>query len=302
MGMPTWTLHVVGLTALWAAMEAAAASIVRHYHPMQIVGMRYGGHLLLIAAWCVLSSSRGALKTAHPVLQLVRGACMFLTPTAFVMASGSLPARSVWALFWTAPIFAAVFARMVLGERCETATWGALLVSFGAALLVLAPDSIEIQLDLVWALMAGAAFAAYVILSRVLRGETLLSSLTYTGLGAFCGVVPWMLAEWRPINTADLVTIAAIAGAGLLFLAWLDLALETTPVRRIAPLLYMVLFWEVAIESTWLRELPSLRAVAGCIVWLAAVWLATYYGGSLRTIEVDAQAGRRSAGGPTAND
>jgi drug/metabolite transporter (DMT)-like permease len=273
----TWMLHVAGLTVLWAAMEAAAASISRHYHPIQIVGMRYAGHLLLIAAWCLLSSNRRPLSTAYPVLQLLRGACMFVTPAAFVMGAASVPAGSVWALFWTAPIVAVGLARMVLGERCETVIWVALLVSFGSALLILDPKATGVRLELAWPVLASAAFAAYVILSRALRGETLISSLTYTGLGAFCGVVPWMLAEWRPVRTDDLVTIGAIAGAGLLFLAWLDRALEAAPVRRIAPLLYMVVFWEVAIECLWLRELPSATAVTGAVFWLAAVWMATCY-------------------------
>jgi drug/metabolite transporter (DMT)-like permease len=276
--MPNWMMQLVGLTALWAAMETAAASISRHYHPMQTVGMRYGFHLLFIASWCLLLRKRGVLRTAHPVLQLARGACMFVTPAALVMGAAAVSASSVWALFWTAPIIAVVLARMFLGERCETATWIALSVSLGAALLVLEPNTTRVRLELAWPLLAAISFAAYVSMSRALKDEALASSLAYTGIGAFCAALPWMLSEWRPIMTADFAIFAGIAGVGMLFLAWLDQALSAVPVQNTAPFLFMVVFWEMVIDFLWRQERPSMAAAAGWVIWLVAIWISIHYG------------------------
>jgi drug/metabolite transporter (DMT)-like permease len=264
---------LVVFTALWAVVEALGYLVSKRYHFVQIVGMRYAVHLIVLLAICMLTSRRVPLKTSHPGLQILRGVCMFVWPASFIVAISTMPGRDLWALFWVTPLLIAVFAHWVLEERFRPLGWVLLACAHVGALLMLSPDRQVLGVTAAFALIAALAFAVYITLSRSLRDEPLATSLFYTGLTVLICSAPFVALSWQPIETRDLAAITGIGAFGLLALYCVDRALQLAPASFVAPFLYGAVAWEVALQVLGTHELPSSRTVLGAaIVFVVAAW------------------------------
>lgn len=275
---------LVVFTALWPIVEALGYSVSKHYHFVQIVGMRYAVHLVVLFAFCTLASRRLTIATPHPWLQILRGLCMFVWPSSFIVAIGSMSGRDLWSMFWIMPLFVGIFAHFVLGERLRLLGWALLAVGYGGALLLLNPDQRALSATALLPLVGALAFAVYVALSRALRDEPISTSLFWTGATVLVCVAPLTLMVWRPIASGDLAAIAGIGTFGLIALFCIDRALQIAPASFVAPFLFGAVAFEVALQVLATRIPPSERAVAGAlaIFFVAAWWLASQIPWKLR--------------------
>src|SRR5690606_738149 len=99
------------------------------------------------------------------------------------------------------------------------------------------------------ALVMGGSLAGYVVLSRILRGEHLAASLFYTAVGAILpmSLIVWIV--WTPVAASSLVPALLTGALSLLILGAFDMALDRARVAFVAPLIPLVLFWEVGLSS-----------------------------------------------------
>lgn len=85
----------------------------------------------------VLRHGIAGLRTAHPVLHIIRVVLSALGVQAFVMAlAAATPIWQVIALVMTAPLFVLLGAKLFLGETVTSARWIAAAVGFAGAIVV----------------------------------------------------------------------------------------------------------------------------------------------------------------------
>ena len=72
----------------------------------------------------------------------------------------------------------------------------------------------------------GGSAAAYMVLSRLLRDESLPASLFYTAIGAGVptGLIVWRV--WTPVIASEVLAILIIGALSLLILGAFDLSLN----------------------------------------------------------------------------
>jgi drug/metabolite transporter (DMT)-like permease len=191
-------------------------------------------------------------------------------PVSFVSALPHMPRDAVWAIFWIAPLVVIALGRWWLRERVPAAIWLITLFGYAGAWLLLRGEALPApKLAVGGPLVAALAFSCYVVLSRRLREEWIATSLFYTGLGAFCAILPFMVAEWRPVHPADLPMILGLGTSGLLLLMFLDQSVERVAAGYLAPVLYGAVVFEDLGRSLLRQSLPGAPAWV-CIVLIVA--------------------------------
>lgn len=261
-------LWIAVFTALWGLIERLGMGIAETYHFSQIVFMRYVVHLLALMLICLLYRVRQPLKTARPAAQWSRGVCMWLMPMSFIVVVTVQSGANLWAMFWTMPLFVAILAKFTLGERQSLLGWALLLVGFIAMCLVLGADPTRVTPTTFIPVLGGLSFAAYVVLSRSLRDEALLTGLIYTGLVPMLAMLPFALLYWQAIQPSDVIRIVAIGLVGLASLYSLDRALVHVSATWIAPLLFGAVISELLIEFLRTATLPGGTQIIGSLLLL----------------------------------
>jgi drug/metabolite transporter (DMT)-like permease len=261
-------LLVLAATLFWPLQEGFGGVLMRSHHAAQVVALRYIAHLLLMGIVVLPRHGLRAFATTRPGLQLLRGLCMFGMPAGFILAVGNAGIGWIWTVFWLMPAIALAGA-LLLSERPGLTAWGAALVApfAAAAIWEAVPGGVA---GTAAALLMGGSFAAYVVLSRVLREEKLIASLFYTAVGALLPMSLFVWPVWTPVTGADIVPALITGLLSLLILGAFDLATEAAPVSAVAPLIPLVLVWEMLLGALRHTRPMFTADIAGMTLILAA--------------------------------
>ena len=262
---------------LWAVIEDELGVRLRQpYDLTQIVWSRYASHLLLVyAIWGLRQPSR-LWRTARLRLQLSRALLMLVMPLSFGAAVAYAGQQaSVWATFWCAPPLILVFARFIAAERAPVSVWMLTVLASAGAVLILSPVTAPTGKALAFALLMAVSFALYVVLTRMLRHETLSANLFYTAVGVLLPLSLYVPRIWVMPSAHDAVILFGIGAVGLAALMALDRALERTESSMSAA--FVTAQVPAALLMLWLRHTAlvsrqTLLGLAAISVSLLALW------------------------------
>ncbi len=155
--------------ALFAGLAVfARVAMNSGLHPFVVVFLR---NLFAVAMLLPLLTWRGAGLLQSPQIGLYgfRVAISFLSMLAWFYAISLIPIGEVMAIGFLAPLFGTLGAIFLLGEKVRMRRWGALLIGFAGAMIILRPGGAPLGLGQICA-----------VLSAVLTGVTavLIKQLT----------------------------------------------------------------------------------------------------------------------------
>lgn len=275
-----WASAFVGIRAVGHELSPGALAL----------GRMLVGSLTLTAIVLVVRTRRRAAPTVPRGRLLgaiaLWGAAWFgLYNLALNAAERHLDAGTAALLVNVAPVVVAVLAGLLLGEGFPARLLAGMAIAFGGVVLIATTtsaggtDVAGVLLGLLAALVyAGAAVAQKRLLARV-------DALTVTWIGAVAGTVallPYLPALLTELATASGATTAGIAYLGVFptavaFLTW-GYALSRTTAGRLAAATYAVPPIVVLLSWTLLGEFPAPLALAGGLLCLAGVAVATRRG------------------------
>lgn len=237
----------------FALADTVAKWLGQDYPAVEIVFFRYLFGLLPVVIFVWRSGGFACLRTRRPLLHLLRAALLFAAITLFFKALQGLPLAEAIAVAFTAPLFITALAGPLLGETVGPRRWGAVIVGFIGALVMVRPGSETFRPEALLVLASAFSFSLLVTLTRRLtRTETNAALLTYSTLFAGILSLPFLPFVWRPPAVEDLgffVLLGLIGGVA----AYLVIqAYRHAPVSVIAPFDYTALIW---------------GALAGWLIW-----------------------------------
>ena len=278
---------------LWASAFVGIRAVGHELSPGALaLGRMLVGSLTLTAIVLVVRRRRRARwgGTAVPLLRgrllgaiAVWGAAWFgLYNLALNAAERHLDAGTAALLVNVAPVVVAVLAGVLLGEGFPARLLAGMAIAFAGVVLIATTtsaggaDIAGVLLGLLAALVyAGAAVAQKRLLARA-------DALTVTWIGAVAGTVA--LLPFLPSLLSELATASAAAAAGFVylgvfptavaFLTW-GYALSRTTAGRLAAATYAIPPVVVLLSWTLLGEIPAPLALAGGVLCLAGVAVAT---------------------------
>ena len=219
----TAALWMTGAVVSFSTMAIAGRELSSELNTFQIMFWR---SLIGAATLALLIgvSRRGfaQLRTQRPGLHLLRNVGHYFGQNCWLYAVTVIPLAQVFALEFTVPIWVALLAPFILGERFTVMKLVSVLLGFFGVLLVVQPTSAGLGFGQLVALAAAVGFAANVFCTKLLsKTETTLTILFWMTVsqGLMSIAIDFGLsgpAGMTPMPTRSALPWIAVMGFGAL--------------------------------------------------------------------------------------
>ncbi len=258
---------MVGFTGLDTSAKWLSASL-----PItQIIWTRYVGASLIAIAASRVVSQPVTLRSKRPWLQLVRSALLFGSTTANLLAVRQLQLSETATISFLTPIFVALLAGPLLGEKVSTERMIVIAVGFLGVVIATRPGTAAFQPIVLVAIAGVVCNSGYVLATRKLAGadlpQTTLAWTQIAGIIFLTPVLPWV---WRDPGSAGAWLLMAglgvfgAAGHGLLIVAH-----RFAPAPILTPFTYTQLIWMIISGVVVFGDWPAPATLVGAALVVA---------------------------------
>jgi drug/metabolite transporter (DMT)-like permease len=265
-------LLMVAAIGFFVSMDTIAKYLAQWYPVPGIVWARYVINVALLLAWLGARGELRRVRTARPGIQVARGLLLASATSLYFTSLKVLPLADAAAIGFVLPLFVAVLAVPMLGERLDLPRGIAILVGLAGALIVVRPGSALFTPYALLPVAMALCNALYQILTRKVAGvEHPMTSLVW---GAIVGAVLLSAVApfaWEPPRVwwhwglLGVIGVLASIGHYLLIRSY-----EYAGATLLAPFTYTTIVWAVLLGFLVFGQLPDGWSIAGMAVIVAS--------------------------------
>jgi drug/metabolite transporter (DMT)-like permease len=261
-------LLMVSAIGFFVLMDTIAKYLSQWYPVPGIVWARYVVNLGILLAWFAARGELGRIRTARPGIQLARGLLLAGATFLYFTSLKVLPLADAAAIGFVLPLFVAMLAVPMLGERLDGPRTIAIFIGLAGALVIVRPGTDVFTPYALLPVAMAACNALYQVLTRKIAGEE--HPLTSLIWGAIVGAVLLSVAApiyWKAPDVGwhwvllGVIGLLASIGHYLLIRAY-DYAGATL----LAPYSYTVMVWAVLLGFLVFGQLPDGWSVGGMVI------------------------------------
>ncbi len=265
-------LRGVGFLVSSLVLMALMSALVKLVSPRQplaeVVFYRFAGSLPPLLWILYRHGGLGLLRTTQPAQHLVRSLFGVLGIALYFYALGVIPMADATALTYSAPLFLAVFAVVLLGERVHAAAWLAVGAGFVGMLLVANPRGHGIGVGTA-AAIGSAVFGALVSvwIRRLSASDAPVTIAVFYNTFGMIVAAAWLVTSvGSPGFDMDTMYmgVAGLLGGAQQYL--MTSAFRYAEASFLAPLQYLLLVFAAVVGWLFWDEVPTLAAVAGALI------------------------------------
>jgi len=266
-------LWMGGAVLSFSVMAIAVRELTRTLGSFEILFLRSVVSLAIMAAmlpYCGLH----VLRTQRFGLHVARNVLHFGGQYAWVYAISLLPLATVFAIEFTMPVWTAVLAMLILGERLNRGRVVMLALGLAGILIILKPG-IEPVSPSALVMLAGAfAYASVMIATkRLAQGDSAFAILFYMAVIQLpLGLVP-ALSEWVTPGLADVPWIVAVGATGMIAHFCLARAFRIADASLVVPIDFLRLPLITGVGVLFYNEPLEISVLLGA----AVIFFGTYY-------------------------
>ena len=267
-------LTVVGWASAFPAIRAGLAA----FGPLELGALRFA--IAAVPAVIFLAIKRPALPKLNGLWRFGVGGAIFVALYTAMLNIGETTVSAGAAAFIinVSPIFTAIMAMILLGERFPTLAWVGTFVSFAGIGVIAMGEGNGLTFNTGALLILGSALCSSVntIVQKPLfkNHHPLTVAAWNMVLGALClsPFLPQSLVEAAHASSAGLgaVIYLGIVPSFISYAAWAT-ALSRLPAARASNFPYLVSPMAVLIGFFWLAEVPSTLGIVGGVLALGGV-------------------------------
>ena len=232
-------LFLAGMVC-FTLIDSCAKWLVQTLPPMEVVFIRYLGHLALVLVFYLpfyglsLMRSQAIWREIWRGLMLLGGTYLNFTAVKY------LPLATTAALAFTAPLWITALSIPLLGERVGARRWAAVVVGFLGVLVVVRPGFEGFHWATLVALGTALCASLYFIETRKLAGvDSAGTQQFYAALIATVLIAPLALADWHwPVGAFDWFIFVIIGFWGWLGHQLITIAYRYAQASLLAPFTY----------------------------------------------------------------
>lgn len=235
-------LWMGGAVFSFTLMAIAGREVSVELDTFELLAYRSAIGMAILAVIIALRGEWQAMQLRHPGQHLLRNLVHFTAQNLWFHALVTVPLAQVFALEFTAPLWALLLSPLLLGERLTRPRAMAALLGFAGILLVTRPGSVPVTPGLIAAASCAIGFALNYILTKRLTGVTTTLSILWwmtvmqTTFGLFAAGIDGRIA--LPSSaTMPWVVILGLTGLGAHFC--ITSALRLAPATLVMPFDFM---------------------------------------------------------------
>ena len=215
----------------------------------------------------------GALRTRRIGLHATRNVLHFGGQAAWVYAIGVLPLATVFAIEFTMPVWTAVLATLLLGERLDRGRIVMLVLGLAGILIILRPGLAVVHPGALATLAAAVCFASVMVATKRLSAtDSPLAVLFYMSVMQMPLGLVTALPGWVAPTVADLPWIVAVGGAGFGSHYCLTRAFMLADATFVVPLDFLRLPLIAVVGALFYGEPIELVTLLGAAVIFAGIY------------------------------
>jgi drug/metabolite transporter (DMT)-like permease len=264
-------LLMCGAMVCFTGHDACAKWLSAFLPAVQIVWVRYTVAAMVVAgAWGGLSRP-ATFRSNRPWLQGLRSLLLLGSSAANVIALRQLQLSETATISFLTPIFVALLAGPLLGERVGAERMAAIAVGFLGVVIATRPGTAAFQ-PIVFVAIAGVLCnSLYVLATRRLAGvDRPQTTLAWTQVAGVVALLPLLPFVWRQPQTVGTWLVMGVmgvfgaAGHGLLIVAH-----RFAPAPILTPFNYTQLIWMTLSGILVFGDWPPAATLVGAAVVVA---------------------------------
>ncbi|MGH6865968.1 MAG: DMT family transporter [Methyloceanibacter sp.] len=273
------TIALMALATLcFALLDSTAKYLVteKAIPVAQVTWLRFAGHVVFSAVALWPFALTPSLRSAKPLIQIVRSVLMIVTTGLNFIALRYLQLDQNITIFFLTPLLVAALAGPLLAEWVGWHRVLAIVAGFIGVLVVMHPGIGTVHWAMLLVLVAAIGYSLYNIATRYLAAFDPASvTQAYTPLAGATILAPFALAAWQwPDDWWLWVIFASLGFWGGLGHWLLILAHRSAPVPVLAPYIYLGLIWMSVAGYFLFDDIPTLWTLGGgAIVILSGLYL-----------------------------
>ena len=266
-------LFAISAFVVFASQDAISKHLAESYHPVMITFIRFwpfAAFAVFIAARAP-GGIRGALRTRHPVLQVLRG---LLLVSQIAMAMGAFAEAGLvksQAIFAASPLLVAILAVPLLGEKVGWRRMLAIVVGLVGVLVILSPTDGGFDHTLILPIINAVQMAFYSIATRIVgRDEQASTSFFYLGVVGWLAVSSIGPFYWQPVAGPDWIWFAIVSMTSIASHYFLITAYKRLDAIQIQPISYFQLVWASILGVVIFSEVLHWNVLIGSLIVVSA--------------------------------
>jgi drug/metabolite transporter (DMT)-like permease len=275
-------------SGVWMSLSAftyvISISIGRYLAPdipvFEIAFLRNAFAILFMMPW-LMKVGLGAMRTQRLGRHILRGAMSSTNVTLLFAAVALIPIADMSAINFLQPVIGAAIAGLLLGETVGTRRWGAILVGFAGALIVIRPGFGDFNIGIAFALGSALAGALVSIMIKTLvrtdPPDTIAAWLFVTQ--TIILAVPTLFV-WVTPNPEQWGLFAVIGLASVFLQRTYNRGMQAADVSIALPFNFTRLIWAALFGWIVFAEFPDVWTwVGGTVIFVSSIWLTRLGGG-----------------------
>jgi drug/metabolite transporter (DMT)-like permease len=262
---------ILASTVFLGTSDVTAKYLSATLPSVEIAWLRFLVFALIMGPAMLPGSPLYALQSRRPGLQVMRGVALLGSSLFFISGLRFLPIAEASATGFVSPLFVTALSIFFLGERVGLRRWLATAIGLAGVLIILRPGSSAFHPAAVFPLVSALAWAATLIMTRIMSGtERAITTMTYSsiaGVGILSVMVPlvWVTPSWHDIAFGVLIGVASTAGQWIVVLAF-----RYADASVLAPFSYTQLLWVSLLGFIIFGEVPDLWTIVGAAFIVAS--------------------------------
>jgi drug/metabolite transporter (DMT)-like permease len=266
----------MAIGAFWFSVMSLLVKVAGQRLPsQQIVLVR--GVITLVLSLVLLRRARVKVWGEHNTLLLLRGLLGFAALSAFYYSLVHLPLAEATVIQYLNPVFTAVLAAVLLGERLGRAEAACVGLSLGGVLLIARPGFLfggEAAID-PWllAIAVGGALCsagAYVTVRKIGRREHPLVVVFYFPLVTVPAALPFVVPHWLWPTPGEWLVLFGVGVATQIAQVYMTRGLQLEPAGKAAAVGYLQIVFAAGWGMLFFADIPDVWTIGGASLILVS--------------------------------
>ncbi|MFO0996287.1 MAG: DMT family transporter [Alphaproteobacteria bacterium] len=255
----------------WMCNNILIRPIAADLPPVEMQFLRCLFSALLFAPYIFRVGIR-TMRTRRFGLYLLRAGAMAISMISWIYAVVRMPVNEAVSLSFTAPLFATMFAALILREKVRVRRWSAVVIGFIGALVIIRPGFATFNPASIFVLLNAVSWASAIIMVRILartESATVIVAYMFTLLTAITAIPAALV--WVEPTMKSILLLLVLSSTGLLGHLASTRALSVAETSVVAPVEYLQLPLTAVAAYFLFAEVPNAWTLLGVVIIIAAV-------------------------------